>query len=62
MKRFEYRIEQLPFYEHYEVHTKELLERLAELATRGGRSPASTSPGTRPTPRRPSPTRRCPCC
>lgn len=35
MKRFEYRVEQMPSYEHYEVHTKELLERLADLGNEG---------------------------
>jgi hypothetical protein len=35
VKRFEYRVERLPTYEHYEVHTKELLERLTDLGNEG---------------------------
>ncbi len=61
MKRFEYRVEQLPTYEHYEVHTKELLKRLTELGNGDGRSRASTLLGIPPTPRRQRDTRRCPC-
>ncbi len=35
MKKIEYRVEQLPFYEHYELHLKELVERLSELGKEG---------------------------
>jgi hypothetical protein len=35
MKRIEYRVEQLPFFEHYELHIKEMVERLTELGNEG---------------------------
>jgi hypothetical protein len=35
MKRIEYRIEQLPVLDHYELHTKELVERFTELGQEG---------------------------
>ena len=35
MNRIEYRVEQLPFYEHYELHIKELVERFSELGNEG---------------------------
>jgi hypothetical protein len=35
MKRFEYRVEQLPFSEHFEVHVKEVVDRLTELGDQG---------------------------
>jgi hypothetical protein len=35
MKTVEYRIETLPFQEHYEVHLKELVERLSDLGKDG---------------------------
>ena len=35
MKTIEYRIEELPFFEHYEVHLKEVVERLSELGKDG---------------------------
>lgn len=35
MRRIEYRVEELPFEEHYEAHTKALVERLSELGKDG---------------------------
>jgi hypothetical protein len=35
MKRFEYRVEQLPFSEHFDTHVKEVVERLSELGIEG---------------------------
>jgi hypothetical protein len=35
MKRIEYRVEQMPYFEHYELHLKELLERFSELGKDG---------------------------
>ena len=35
MKRIEYRVEHLPFLEHYESHVKEMVERLTELGNEG---------------------------
>lgn len=35
MKRIEYRVEQLPFEEQFELHVKELLARLSELGDEG---------------------------
>jgi hypothetical protein len=35
MKRIEYRVEEMPFTEGFEAHTKEVLERLSELGRDG---------------------------
>lgn len=35
MKTIEYRVEELPFSEHFEQHVKEVLERLSELGKEG---------------------------
>jgi hypothetical protein len=35
MRRIEYRVEHLPFTEHYESHVKEMVERLTELGNEG---------------------------
>jgi hypothetical protein len=35
MKRIEYRIEELPFSEHFETHIKEVVARLSELGEEG---------------------------
>jgi hypothetical protein len=35
MKRIEYRVEELPFAENFEAHTKEVVERLSELGRDG---------------------------
>jgi hypothetical protein len=35
MKRFEYRVEEMPFSEHFETHIKEVLARLSELGDEG---------------------------
>jgi hypothetical protein len=35
VKTIEYRIEELPFSEHFESHIKEVLERLSELGREG---------------------------
>jgi hypothetical protein len=35
MKRIEYRVEELPFTEHFDTHVKEVVVRLAELGKEG---------------------------
>ena len=35
MKRIEYRVEELPFTEHFEEHVKEIVARLSELGDEG---------------------------
>ncbi|HEX6230634.1 MAG TPA: hypothetical protein VF029_02870 [Actinomycetota bacterium] len=35
MRKIEYRVEELPFAEHFEAHVREVLERLSELGQEG---------------------------
>lgn len=60
MKKIEYRVEELPFTEHFEAHVKEVLERLSELGRDGWEVASvdltqhpSYSPAAQPHPRVP---------